>query len=57
MLSTENRIVVVFGIAALVLAFGLSALTDLPTWVGVAAILVVGVVVPQLVTGYLERAG
>jgi len=34
-------------------AFG--AVLELPTWVGTAAVLGVGVVLPQLVNNYLDR--
>lgn len=49
MVSRENQVVVVFGVLAIILLYGLSALTDLPTWVSVATVLVVGVIVPQLI--------
>ena len=53
MISTESRVIVVRGAAALVLGYGVLAVTDLPTWVGIAVILGVGVVLPQIVVGKL----
>jgi hypothetical protein len=56
-LSTENRVVLACGVVALALGYGVSAFTDLPTWVGIGVLLVVGVMLPQVVTGRLERSG
>ena len=54
MLSTENRVIVACGVAALVLAYGILAVTDLPTWAGIAVVLGVGVVLPQIVIDRLD---
>jgi hypothetical protein len=53
-LSTENGIIVACGVAALVLGYGVLAVTDLPTWVGIAVVLGVGVVLPQIVIDRLD---
>ena len=55
MRSTENAVILAFAAAALLSAYGIAALTDLPAWASVATI-VVGVVLPQFVDGYLGRA-
>ncbi|MFC6941018.1 hypothetical protein ACFQE8_13775 [Salinirubellus sp. GCM10025818] len=54
MLSTENRVIVACGVAALVLGYGVLAVTDLPTWAGIAVVLGVGVVLPQIVIDRLD---
>ena len=54
-LSTENRVIVACGVAALVLGYGVLAVADLPTWVGIAVVLGVGVVLPQLLTDRLDE--
>ena len=56
MLSTENRLLLAFGTVALILGYGAAVFTDLPTWVGLAIVIVVGVVLPQLVAGSLDRS-
>jgi hypothetical protein len=53
--STESAVTLAFAAAALLSAYGIAALTDLSAWASVATI-VVGVVLPQLVDGYLGRA-
>ena len=57
MLSTENRLILAFGTVALILGYGAAVFTDLPTWVGVAIVIGVGVVVPKVLSSYLERPG
>lgn len=56
MLSTENGVLLACGTIALILAYGAAVFTDLPTWAGVAIVIVVGVVVPRLVTDYFDRS-
>lgn len=56
MLSTENGVILACGTVALILAYGAAVFTDLPTWAGVAIVIVVGVVVPRLVTDYVDRS-
>ena len=54
MFSTDNRIIVACGLTALILGYGVLAVTDLPTWVGLAVVLGVGVVLPQLAIDRLD---
>lgn len=54
MVSRENQVIVVFGLLAIALLYGLATLTDLPTWVSIAVVIVVGVILPQLVNGQLD---
>ena len=55
MVSRENAVVFGFGVAALLLGYGGLWLTDLSTNLLIGIILVVGVIAPQLVNGYLDR--
>lgn len=54
MLSRENRVVIASGVLAIVLLYGLSTFTNLPTWVNVAVAIVVGVIAPQLINESLR---
>ncbi len=47
MVSRENQVVVGFGLLAIVLLAGIANFTDAPTWVNIAVVLIVGVLVPQ----------
>jgi hypothetical protein len=53
--STENGLILAFGTAGLILAYAAAVFTDLPAWVGVAIVIGVGVVIPQLVLAALAR--
>lgn len=55
MVSRENTVIVGFVALALVLLYGLLAVTNLPTWASSAVVLGVGVVAPILVNGYLSK--
>ena len=55
MVSRENAIVLGFGALALLLGYGGVWLTDRSTELLIGTILFVGVVIPQLVNGYLDR--
>jgi hypothetical protein len=55
MLSRENRVLVGFVAVALGLTYGGFFLTDLSTEILVGILVVVGVVAPQLINGYLDR--
>jgi hypothetical protein len=57
MVSRENAVVLTAGTVALLLGYGGLWLTDLSTEVLIGTILFVGVVAPQLITGYLDRNG
>lgn len=48
MVSLENQVIVAFGMLAIILLYGLANLTDLPTWVSIAVVLVVGVIIRDL---------
>ena len=55
MVSRENQVIVAFGVLAIILLYVLATLTDLPTWVSIAVVIVVGVIIPQLVNGSLSE--
>ncbi|QLD86784.1 hypothetical protein HWV23_13950 [Natronomonas halophila] len=57
MVSRENRVIVGFVLAAMVLGFGVTELTALPSEASLGILLVVGVVAPILVNNYLDAAG
>jgi len=48
MVSNESRVTLGFGAVAIALLVGIANFTDLPTWVSIAVVLIVGVLVPQL---------
>ena len=50
MVSHENEVMILLGVAAVILLFSVSSLTDLPTWVSIGIAVVVGVLVPQFIT-------
>lgn len=54
MVSTENKIIAVFGVSAFLLGYLVATTPGLPAWAGPGVVIVVGVVCPQLVLGYLE---
>jgi hypothetical protein len=56
MVSRENKVIVEFGAAALLIMYGMVILTDLPQWVSVAALFVVGILVPQVINNRLDRS-
>ncbi|MBP1954004.1 hypothetical protein J2752_000885 [Halarchaeum rubridurum] len=49
MISRENRVIIVFGLLSLVVLYVMTQLIDLPTWAGIAEVIIVGVMVPQLI--------
>jgi hypothetical protein len=57
MVSRENRVIVGFVLAAMVLGLGVTELTALPSEASLGILLVVGVVAPILVNNYLDAAG
>ncbi|WP_176696673.1 hypothetical protein [Haloparvum sedimenti] len=57
MVSRENRVIAVCLAVAVLLLFGLNAVTDPPSWAILAVLLGVGVVVPTLVNEYRSRHG
>jgi hypothetical protein len=52
--SRENTVVLLFATAGLVLAYGGRVVTDLNDTVLIGLLICVGVVVPQLLNGYLD---
>jgi hypothetical protein len=57
MVSRENRVIVGFVLAAMVLGLGIVELTALPSEASLGILLVVGVVAPMVVNNYLDAAG
>jgi hypothetical protein len=57
MVSRENRVIVGFVLAAMVLGLGIVELTALPSEASLSILLVVGVVAPMVVNNYLDAAG
>ena len=55
MVSRENKIIAGFIILAIVLLFGISSVSDPPTWVTVAVLIGLGVVAPTLVNEYFNQ--
>jgi len=49
MVSRENQVILGFGLLALILLYLVATLTTLPTWVSIAVVIVVGVIVPQVI--------
>jgi hypothetical protein len=47
MVSRENQVIIGFGLLAIVLLVAIANFTNLPTWVSIAVVLIVGVIVPQ----------
>lgn len=55
MVSRENQIIVAFGLLAIILLYLLSAFTDFPTWVSIAVVIIVGVIIPQVINNSQSR--
>jgi hypothetical protein len=49
MVSRENLTILAFGVVAIVVLYGLATLTELPTWVSIAVVLIVGVMLPTFI--------
>ncbi|WP_176450651.1 hypothetical protein [Halorubrum ezzemoulense] len=49
MVSRENQVIIGFGLLALFILYLVATLTTLPTWVSIAVVIVVGVIVPQVI--------
>jgi len=49
MVSRENQVILGFGLLAVILLYLVATLTTLPTWVSIAVVIVVGVIVPQVI--------
>ncbi|WP_158413900.1 hypothetical protein [Halorubrum sp. CGM5_25_10-8B] len=50
MISHENEVMILFGVATVILLVSMSSFTDLPTWITIAVVIVVGVLIPQLIS-------
>lgn len=57
MLSEENIIISISILAALAAGAAVYQYTDLPSWVGVAVVIGLGIVVPTLVNEHRRRDG
>ena len=49
MVSHENEVMILSGVTAVILLFSVSSFTNLPTWVSIAIVVFVGVLVPQFI--------
>jgi len=49
MVSRENQIILGFGLIAIILLVAIANFTDLPTWVSIAVVLIVGVLISQFI--------
>jgi len=50
MISHENEVMILLGVATVILLVSMSSFTDLPTWITIAVVIVVGVLIPQLIS-------
>jgi len=57
MVSRENAVIAACAVLALVAALGGRALTDFDDTLLLGVLVLLGVVLPQLLNGYLDRAG
>jgi hypothetical protein len=53
MISHENEVMILLGVATVILLLSISTLTDLPTRITIAVVIVVGVLIPQ----FMSRKG
>jgi len=49
MVSRANQIIIGFGLLSLIILYGMVQLVNLPTWAGIAEVIIVGVMIPQLI--------
>lgn len=49
MISHENEVMILLGVATVILLVSIGFLTDLPTWITIAVVIVVGVLIPQFI--------
>jgi hypothetical protein len=54
--SRENKLVALFALLALLAGTIVASVPGLPEWADIAAVVVLGVVIPQLWFGYRESA-
>jgi len=50
MISHENEVMTLLGVATVILLVSISSLTDLPTWITIAVVIVLGVLIPQFIS-------
>ena len=50
MISHENEVLILLGVATVILLVSISSFTDLPTWITIAVVIVVGVLIPQFIS-------
>lgn len=50
MISHENEVMILLGVATVILLVSTSTFTDLPTWITIAVVIVVGVLIPQFIS-------
>ena len=50
MVSHENEVMILLGVAAVILLASISTFTNLPTWISIAVVVVVGVLIPQFIS-------
>ena len=50
MISHENEVMILLGVATVILLVSISSFTDLPTWITIAVVIVVGVLIPQFIS-------
>jgi len=50
MISHENEVMILLGVATVILLVSISSFTDLPTWVTIAVVIVLGVLIPQFIS-------
>ncbi|ESS03435.1 MAG: hypothetical protein A07HR67_01833 [uncultured archaeon A07HR67] len=50
MVSHENEVMILLGVAAVILLVSVSSFTNLPTWITIALVVVVGVLIPQFIS-------
>lgn len=50
MVSHENEVMILSGVTAVILLVSISSFTDLPTWITIAVVVIVGVLIPLFIS-------
>jgi uncharacterized membrane protein len=50
MISHENEVMTLLGVATVILLVLISNFTELPTWITIAVVIVLGVLIPQFIS-------
>ena len=50
MISHENEVMILLGVATVILLMSISSFTELPTWIIIAVVIVLGVLIPQFIS-------